>query len=125
MNTNELQQGLDWSNIATSLSTTQGELKIADVTSALEDEESCRTLNTDNPTSPYSAHAARAPLTSTATARGRTPLTHITCYNCGVKGHYQQQCDKPLKPFREHAAIAFATTDIAAADEEWVSSASI
>ncbi|KAI0830202.1 hypothetical protein BC628DRAFT_1473464 [Trametes gibbosa] len=114
---------LDWSNITTSLSTSQGELKITDVTSALEDEESRHTLNTANYTSSYSsANAARALSTSTATARGRTPLTHVTCYNCGVKGHYQQQCDKPLKPFRVCAAIAYTQTSVAAADEEWTTS---
>lgn len=46
---------------------------------------------------------------STTAPRGKTPLCNIKCYNCGQKGHYQQQCTQPLKPFREHAALALAT----------------
>ncbi|KAJ2991829.1 hypothetical protein NUW54_g45 [Trametes sanguinea] len=90
----------DWSNVATSLFTVQGNLKIADVTSTLKDEESCRKLDPDPSLSALAA-SSYAP----APTRSKTPLEQITCYNCGKKGHYQQQCDQPKKLFRECAAL--------------------
>lgn len=66
-----------------------------------------------------SALHARPSSSSTATRRGaqprgRVPLSEITCYNCGLKGHYQQQCTAPLKSFRERASIAVASSSIPA-----------
>ncbi|KAJ3016421.1 hypothetical protein NUW54_g813 [Trametes sanguinea] len=93
----------DWSNVATSLFTVQGNLKIADVTSTLEDEESCRKLDPDP-----SLSALAASSYASAPTRSKTPLEQVTCYNCGKKGHYQQQCDQPKKLFRECAALTIA-----------------
>ncbi|PIL29497.1 transcription factor [Ganoderma sinense ZZ0214-1] len=51
-----------------------------------------------------------APATQLGQPRGKVPLSEITCFNCGAKGHYQQKCPLPLKPFRDRAALAVATT---------------
>jgi len=55
------------------------------------------------PKSPNVAFAAYSP-------RSPRSLLHITCFNCGKKGHFQMNCSEPKKE-KEMAASAFTDAD--------------
>ena len=69
-------------------STPSAQLNIDDITSRLINEESRHTKVPDTSDTAY--HTTTAP-------RNRTPLERITCFNCGKKGHYQNNCPNPNK----------------------------
>lgn len=74
-----------------------------------------RLVNEDSRQAQSSLPSSSSPAAYAATRfhtapRGKIPLSEITCFNCGNKGHYQQKCPHPLRPFRERAALAVAAT---------------
>jgi len=84
----------DYSNIAASLTTAQGELKVSDVTSALLEEESRK----GGPPTPFSdtslvARDGRHPNWEIDSPRRKLPpRTNRTCFRCGRSGHIMDHC---------------------------------
>lgn len=80
-------------------STPSTQLTLEYVIQRLLNEEARHTVgNTEEGEEKVKSEAALSTSTKPAKRSEKTPLAHITCFNCGKKGHYQINCpDKPDK----------------------------
>ena len=84
----------DWSNVAMTLTTSQGNLKTADIVSTLEDEESHHNLKPDpNYPSVLYAHGLHS----------HSPTTRM-CYTCGKPSHIARDCSQHTHATQDDSA---------------------
>jgi hypothetical protein len=96
-----------YSNIAATLTATKDELTVADVTSALLDEEGRRAGFTEHNSATDSFHPSS--LIEVASA-ARVADKGVTCFNCGRTGHISRNCRSPKKD-RDTETAGFVDDD--------------